>query len=503
MLPLDSRPPNWQFPQRLAAIGGLKLVLPSRSLLGSLRQGAEAVALLSWLGNVAAECDAAVLSWDALAYGGLIQSRQLDTTPDPELLFDKLARVDWGRTAGYLYITVPRLGISVGSRLQLKQHALVREYFIAHASAAQYPQEERWASVVKGLEIELGPQLVERLWAWRRRNQALALQAISLAAELGLRHCHIAVEDNAPVGPHIAELAELRAHALKVTGEQGGAERAPRYTYFDGADECAALLLARAALDRQGGAELPVRMLLHPASPGPENYTGLFETHTLDEGLRFLLRFLRLVSDEQAEGAWLLAYGLQPQPDVFDSDPARAFGNPYLLPAQLPLRPGTRLFVSDLCACNGANPNLALRLGELAGGALEGLVGYNTNFNTLGTTAAWLSLALRNPNTAQARQAGRRFLLERLADDVVYQSLLRPRVIEWLRRQGLDPFDFGALDATRLEQLSEIVQQGWRDWSRGPAAGLLDVLGLTGWPGAYGFPWQRSFECEADAAPRM
>jgi hypothetical protein len=499
LVPLDSRPPNWQFPQRLARIGGLALAAPVRELLGGLNGGAQRELLLAWLAGTAPDCEAAVLSWDALCYGGLIQSRRLDTETDCEAIFDALARLDWKRTAGYLYITVPRLGISVDAAAKLRRHGLVREYFIAHARVQARPGDAKLLSALQGLEDELGHDFTGQLWDWRARNQALARRAMSMAAELGLRHCHIAVEDNATQGPHIAELEELRAHALRIIGEQGGIERAPRYTFFDGADECAALLLARAALDHSGGGALPLRMLLHPGSPGPENYTGLYETHTLDDGLRFLMRFLRLEASEQAQAKWLIAYGLQPQPDIFETDPARVFGNPYLLPAGLPLEAGDSLYTSDLCACNGANPGLALRLGELAGAALRGLAGYNTNFNSLGTTAAWMSLALRGPRDKAALTAERLFLLERLADDVVYQSIARPRAVEWLRGRGLDPLNFAEADTHAVETLSRICEACWKEWSGGPGRGLIEALGLSGAEVRYSFPWRRAFECEVEA----
>ena len=75
LVPLDGRPPSWQFPQRIAAIAGDEVVRPLSELLGTLHKGADQRTLLNWLVEVTREADAAVISWDALVYGGLVQSR--------------------------------------------------------------------------------------------------------------------------------------------------------------------------------------------------------------------------------------------------------------------------------------------------------------------------------------------------------------------------------------------------------------------------------------------
>ncbi len=497
LIPLDSRPPNWQFPQRLADIAGLELVLPPRDSLGTLARGADGVALARWLrqtamgGNGAPACDAVVFSWDALLYGGLVQSRQLDA-PIGNLaaLSAELEQIDWRRVAGYAYLTVPRLGITVEHSESLMAHEQVREYFIHWGKdEADTPGRRRLYELAE----ELGPRAVRALWQWRERNAHLAAFAMELSFELGLLRCHVAVEDNAPTGPHLGEVAALQK--LAATLRESGA--ATRCTYFDGADECAGLLLAKAACDLAQAPPLPVQLIVHPRVPGPDRYTGLYESHTLGEGLMFLGELLGLEYHyERGDVRWLVVHGVQPQPDVFTDDPGKVFANPYLLPAKL--EPGGPLFATDLAACNGANPRLAAQLALMADGALSGLVGYNTNFNALGTTAAWLRLAGAD---GALEAASRRFALERLADDVAYQSIARPGVLRYLRGQHLDPFDFRHANRYQLEEAAGLVARAWRDWIDGPGAGVLSACGISLSDAAvacHSFPWNRAFEVEVD-----
>lgn len=520
LVPLDSRPPNWQFPQRLAAIAGVELALPPRGELGTLHSGADGRRLARWLCDTVSGadggpgCDAAVFSWDALIYGGLAQSRSFHGPPATiaELL-PELARVDWSRVAGFSYLTIPRLGISIDSAHTYATHKAVREYFIL---SAQRELNSAAAARLAALEDELGERTLRQLWGWRERNKSLASAAVEAAYALGLRRVHVAVEDNAPSGPHLAEAAELAELARRLAEERAKHCFAPtnkltRFTVFDGADECACMMLARAVADARALTPLPLQLIVHPAVPGPDRYTGLYESHSLGDGLTFLADLLGLNYHYSERGArWLVVHGVQPQPDLFEADPAKVFANPYLLPRTLP--GAGPLYVSDLAACNGANPHLPSHLAELAPGALAGLVGFNTNFNTLGVTAALLRLA---PGAADAAQSGagladaearaaaqRRFLLERLADDVVYQSLARPRLLKLLREQRLDAMDFSTAGMQQLAQLTGAVQAQWREWCHGAGAAVLTAAGIPSTQAhsvRFSFPWYRAFEIEAEA----
>jgi len=506
LVPLDSRPPNWQFPQRLAEIAGVELALPPRGELGTLHSGADGLRLARWLVDTVsgadggASCDAAVFSWDALVYGGLVQSRGLDTAPVTVAeLYAELKRVDWSRVRGYAYLTIPRLGISIDSAHTYATHKAVREYFIL---SALKPAATAAEARLRALEDELGERTLRQLWSWRERNQSLARAALEASCHLGLRYVHAAVEDNAPSGPHLAEAAELSELARRLADERAGTRPAPtgaptRFTVFDGADECACLLLARAVADARGLPALPLQLIVHPAVPGPDRYTGLYESHSLGDGLTFLAQLLGLDYHYSKSAArWLVVHGVQPQPDLFESEPAKVFANPYLLPRKLP--GDGALYVTDLAACNGANPHLAAHLAELVPGALAGLVGFNTNFNALGVTAAWLRLAQAGVQEA----AQQRFLLERLADDVVYQSLARPRLLKLLREQRQDAMDFSAANMYQLAQYGALVQGQWREWCSGAGAMVLAAAGI---PAAqahsvrFSFPWYRAFEIEAEA----
>jgi hypothetical protein len=489
LIPLDSRPANWQFPQRLADIAGIELLLPPRVLLGTLQDGAASLALAQWLADCAPRCQAAVISWDALLHGGLVQSRKpsLDEQRVTNLVHI-LERIDWSATAGYGYLTIPRLGVTIDTASAQASHQLIRDYLIACGDADTPPAP----SPALALAEQIGRYALARVWEWRKLNHAAAQYVQLLSSRIGLRHLHFAKEDNAPSGPHLREEQALRERYTSLLRD----DSALRCSFFDGADECACLLLAKAWADGTQAAPLPVRLRVHPATPGPERYTGLYESHTLADGLDFAGKLLGLqYTSNPSAGQWLVTYGLQPQPDVYAADPRRVFDNPYLLPAE-PLTGGP-VFCADLAACNGANPHLAAWLAAQPA-PLAGLVGFNTNFNTLGVCAAWLRLAGANPLAAPSR----RFALERLADDVCYQSLARPQVLELARAQGVNPLDFGTARPEFTAAARVLADNAWRDWVSGPGAPCLAQLGIppeSAQAVACEYPWRRAFEIEASA----
>jgi Protein of unknown function (DUF4127) len=108
LIPLDSRPATSLLPIRIAAVGGLEVVTPPRELLGTAKTGANLEAIRDWLWT--ANPRALVVSLDALAYGGLVQSRS--STISSQEAWDRLWMIRNWRVVTqrpvYASITIPR-----------------------------------------------------------------------------------------------------------------------------------------------------------------------------------------------------------------------------------------------------------------------------------------------------------------------------------------------------------------------------------------------------------
>jgi hypothetical protein len=503
LIPLDSRPASWQFPQRIGAIASAEVVSPARELLGTLHRGGDQSALLNWLADTTQSADAAVLSWDALVYGGLVQSRAEGNPLPLDELRQALSTLDWQRCKGYLWLTIPRLGMTISTDAEWQQHKLIAEYFRLWGQASAEPGSNKLAAQLHELEARIGNERLAQAWWLRRRNLENARGALRLAADLGFRTCHVAMEDNARTGPHLDELAELRKLSLELTIEARREGReAPRFTFFDGTDECGSLLAARAILDHHDAPPLPVRLTLFPSVPTPDKYFGLYESHSLEDGLEFLAKFLGFEYRAEGKVQWLVCFGKQPQPDLFVSDPAQVLASPLLLPDTI--RGIEPLFVADLQACNGGNPNLLHLLAARAGPRLKAISAWNTNFNALGFSAATLAVSSLDQSDALELK---KLLIERIVDDYVYQSHVRGDIIDRcdeFDNCGVSPLDFNKptnperveVDVTELTALLEQQMLKTLMWRFGPSLKQLQFHPDLPTNLRYSFPWQRAFEIE-------
>ncbi len=108
LLPLDSRPATRVLPALIAGLGGGTPHVPPAVLLGTAAQEANPALLAAWLSAQPAD-GPLIASLDALAYGGLVQSRTSPLTAERALArlepLRALART--GRPV-YAFITLPR-----------------------------------------------------------------------------------------------------------------------------------------------------------------------------------------------------------------------------------------------------------------------------------------------------------------------------------------------------------------------------------------------------------
>ena len=183
LLPLDSRPATRTLPAQIAGLTGKTPHLPPAALLGTAGRGADPAALSEWLRAQPTD-GPLVVALDALAYGGLVQSR---TSPlsAAEALANLAPLKDWMARSGqpmYAFITLPR-----------------------------------------------EPDATDRA-----RNLAVVREMLTWAREGRFAELHVAWDDALPGSPAPAEGAALAAEAPA------------NVRVYPGADEVASMLVARA-----------------------------------------------------------------------------------------------------------------------------------------------------------------------------------------------------------------------------------------------------------------
>ncbi|WP_295817294.1 DUF4127 family protein [uncultured Deinococcus sp.] len=109
LVPLDSRPATRVLPALIAGLGGGSPQVPPTELLGTATRAADPLALGAWL-EMQPVSGPLVVALDALAYGGLVQSRTSPLTAAQALTRLELIRAWHARTGQpvYAFITLPR-----------------------------------------------------------------------------------------------------------------------------------------------------------------------------------------------------------------------------------------------------------------------------------------------------------------------------------------------------------------------------------------------------------
>jgi hypothetical protein len=118
LVPLDSRPANSSLPVAIAAMGQLEMVTPPVDMLGTATRSTDAQAIRSWLDTI--QPSALIVSLDAMAYGGLVQSRSSQISADEA--WDHLWSAWFWHLSSpiYAFVVIPRAPDAVNRERNLE-----------------------------------------------------------------------------------------------------------------------------------------------------------------------------------------------------------------------------------------------------------------------------------------------------------------------------------------------------------------------------------------------
>ncbi|MFC4455898.1 DUF4127 family protein [Deinococcus sonorensis] len=383
LIPLDSRPATSTLPAQIAGLRGQPVHVTPAELLGDAQHGADPQRLTEWMNAQPAD-GPLIIALDALAYGGLVQSR---TSPDPvETVMQRLQAVrDWHERTGqpvYAFITLPREPDATNRARNLE----VARQMIGWAREGVFAQlHVTWDDALPG-----SPSPAE--------GAALAQDA----------------PENVRVYPGADEvLASLAALSL-------GGEPSPLAVEYSQSDKAAQVI-------RYEGIPLSASVALHAAA------AGWTVVPTVPDPV--LTPFGGVGTRPEGGPAALTLY-------VYNGGDARAAA---LRISQL-LRRGP-VAVADVEKINGGNPRMWTDLYTLRRPQdLASLAAWGTPGNNLGTVLAHarvLQLAEQAPVSGPALPERQDALLAReYANDIVYGTKLRAQL-----RQALPETQLGTPQA--------------------------------------------------------
>jgi len=500
LIPLDSRPACAEHPVKAARVAGREVRTPPAELLGDLLTPGNSEGVLAWLDEAALSADAVVVSADMVATGGLVPSRMPDTALATALArLERLREVRRRMSPGcplYVFSIVQRIAPTA---LDAGSGAIAQDIanYVRILSQAEEEGRKDLKAQADAIRARVPDAALARYYEARQRNHAVNLQALQLVANGVIDALVLGRDDTALYGPHVAELRALRARvdALGI---------ADRVMIYPGADEIAMTLVTREVVREARPVRVWSEVLPRSAAEDVQPYDDRplrvsIEDSIVSSGCRearspsgadlvfiVVARSGQEMTDEQVAEVTTAAAG---EVDRW-------------------CRRGNSVAVADIIRVNISEPQLVARLAERKVlPRLAAYAGWGAASNTMGTALAQgvcrvVGDRLRGSDLASAQLAGQRFTFERLADDYLYLTQIRPPLAQ---RLGVDGYS-SRLNGRTAEVADAVAQAMVSETPALFATTFADAaIDLYGLPARLRYrgirarlPWPRMFEVAVD-----
>jgi hypothetical protein len=440
LLPCDTRPPTLEYPHQLARAAGLKMRSPPLAMLNDLNVPGDTQAIAAWLLEHAAWADVAIITIETLCLGGMIPARRVTDS-----LEDAVARLE-------LLCELKR----INPNLRILVYGVIVRVAHDNDPLEEKPYYGEWgkqlrlvsewtdradrgedSTTLEQVRAAVPNEILEDWLGTRQRNHALHQRALELLADGTLEYLCLTLDDTTPYGLAARDRRRLEARidALKVWD---------RADVYPGADEVAAVLLARAIVNFSG--RKPKVFVRYPSTHS-EQAVMLYEDRLLGELVKAHLRAAGCVPASRANTADLIFAVNAPaikqahrQPNFEVVDTANRHLPEFLERIQDDLEAQRKVVIADVAYANGAEDRLVqMMLNRIDVTKLAGFGAWNTAGNTLGGAIASGVIALECANPLALCEAN----FSRFVDDWLYQGRVRGEVREALENPS--PFDLGEL----------------------------------------------------------
>ncbi len=496
LVPLDDRPPCLQFTVEMGKIADAEVVAPPKELLGKFTTPGDSDKIVEWLeAQDLKSFDAAIISLDMTAYGGLVAMRRYGDTSAAEAMKRIEVLRDIKRRAPRLTLYVQ----SVIMRLAPTGDGKNEAYRAKLADWAEIsPYTENKTQTAK-LEREIPAEVLADYKNARRRDLQINLKAIDFVRQNVVDYLILSQDDAKPRGIHVADRERLIAETkrLNLTG---------KIAIQPGADEVSMLLLAR-ALNEYYNFSPSVKAVY--SSEEAANKAMPFEDRALKETVGFHIKAVGAREVESEKDADLLFY-------VFASRSENGRAESFANEIARKIKSGKRVIVADIDPkgdVQGGDRKFTEALGKRGlFPELNGYASWNTAGNTIGTTLpqgvvfALAQTKLMRSKDAASRiwTAQNRFTFHRVLDDYYYHNPVRTAAKEFIARNKWN--------APRLsDEATEKVEAFSRALMLDAFAELSNVYFRPNKTGiqknvrcekptnlSFDLPWNRTFEAEID-----
>ncbi len=430
-IPLDNRPVTYTYPAASLEAAGYEILTPPEKYLASAERSGDPDKLWQWLVENAPEADAAIISSDALIYGGLVASRTHfldDTTLQARVQRLNLLREKLPMPL-YIYSTLMRTPRASFGNVEPPYYSRIGPAIFRYAELIDkedsFGLTLRESLTKKAIKNNL-PQEELNDWTQRRlKNYRVNKSLTELAGKYRFHYLAIGKDDNAPLSATHMEARYIRRDAYGLSDQI--------FQIIPGVDQLGMLLLTRAVNEMNRTHPL---VYTHYAEGTGRFTIPQYSDSTLGESVpQQLLAADARATTDITKADFVLAVNSPLDGVMMDSTaPSNQFfaaprDKKYIGELEGFFAKGYKVSLADVTYSNGADNgfmNEFARRGNLE--KLTAYNGWNTADNTIGFAIAQGILA---PQTKAEDNA--HLMRLRLVDDWFYQSNARRSATDFLR----------------------------------------------------------------------
>ena len=484
-IPLDNRPVCYSYPVKVMEAAGYKVYTPPEKLLATRTTPADTEKLWKWLESRAEKVDAAVISTDALIYGGLVASRtHLMSLSELEAKVKRLQNLRMDKDTR-LY------GFSTLMRTPRESYGNVEPAYYSNVGPAIYRYSQlsdksdlHAETLLEDFEVGAFERNLakDHLKDWldrRNKNMEINHQLAMLTRVGRFDYFAIGKDDNAPLSHTHMEARKISLKNAYLSDES--------FQILPGVDQLGLLLLTRAANALSGRSPKVYPMYVEGVGPKTiPQYSDLPLAKSVPEQVAAAGGKI-VYSPEEADV--VLAINTPADGTMYDSTSLsnQYYASPankrYIANLGKMLERGMNISLADVAFSNGGDNGFMNEM-SLRGytDRLSAYNGWNTADNTMGFAIAQGMLA------PQIDKENRLMLMrERIIDDWYYQSNGRRIITDELEKNKKTAYKY-----TLNEMMPGIKKQALDIISR--LAANYDITAGTRFDLV--FPWNRLFEVD-------
>jgi len=488
-IPLDERPCNYLYPQKIIkGCEDFTMLVPSKNMLGEKKKPADVDALWAWVESNITGCTHLIASIDMLMYGGIVPSRlhYLDNDTCGKRL-ERLAglkKINPGLNilAFNLIMRVPSYNSSDEEPDYYEEYGMkIFKYSWFYDKVNRQKSADQ--DDLRELEAARAaiPEDVLNDYVGRRKvNSYVNMQAVKMAEDGLIDFLVLPLDDCAKYGFSANEQHNILKYVEKHNIHD-------KVYMYPGADEVGCTLTARVLNDLKN--RVPRVYTRFSSTAGPMIIPRL-EDRVLGESIKSqIIAAGGIPVDNSLEADFILmvnspAVGenqMNGANEDFKDASYYSMRNlrEFVAAMKYYLENGKKCALADVALLNGSDAELLRMLSK--GGLLRKLLsyaGWNTSGNTLGTVISHAMARLYMES-----DAGEEFYVERLVEDWGYQADLRQVLRRRMAEDGLSmESDMDTIKKTAKEELNRFIAECLPEYK--------DRYYVAE---AY-FPWRRLFE---------